>query len=67
MYITVTLVILFVQLYRVGNVCEMKTYEFLFSICFHSTTAPAVLHNEVIKINFGTVNVFSQYRFLGLK
>ena len=67
MYIRVNLAILFVQLYRVGNACEMKTCEFLFSICFHSTTAPARFDNEVIKINFGTVNVFSQYRFLGLK
>ena len=69
-YITVTLFIMFisfVQLYRVGDACKVKTYEFRLSICFHSTRGLPVLHNEVIKIKFGTFNVFSQERLLGLK
>ena len=67
-----TVFISFVKLYRVEDACKMKPYCMSFGYRFdfilrQSWRRLFVLHNGVIKIKFGTANVFSQQHLLGLK
>ena len=70
MYIMVASFILFisfVQLYREEDACKMKTYEFRDRFVFILQRRLLVLHDGVIKLKSGAVDVFSQKHFLGLK
>ena len=61
------LFISFVQLYCEEDACKMKTYEFRDRFVFILQRRLLVLHDGVIKLKSGAVDVLSQKHFLGLK